>query len=94
MVKKVKVTLSLREDLVKSLKSKLALEGRALSDVVEESLIMYEESEFIEKLCEVLGLEKRFYTSFEVEADRPKGSKAEEVVREIRDERAKRLPGY
>ncbi|MBS7609620.1 hypothetical protein KEJ19_03490 [Candidatus Bathyarchaeota archaeon] len=94
MVKKVKVTLSLREDLVKSLKSKLALEERTLSDVVEESLIMYEESEFIEKLCEVLGLEKRFYTSSEVKADRPRGSKAEEIVREVRDERAKRLFGY
>ncbi|MEM0203518.1 MAG: hypothetical protein QXO16_05585 [Archaeoglobaceae archaeon] len=86
-MKKVKVTLSLREDLVRSLKSKLAFEKRSLSDVVEEALILYEGSEFLERLCEALGFEKRY--TFET---RPKGFKAEEIVREIRDEFEKRLP--
>ncbi|MEM2849666.1 MAG: hypothetical protein QXI36_05260 [Candidatus Bathyarchaeia archaeon] len=94
MVKKVKVTLSLREDLVKRVKSKLALEGRTLSDIVEESMATYDEFEFLEKLCEMLDLEKTFYTGFEIEADRPRGFKAEEAVREARDERAKRISRY
>jgi len=94
VVGKVKVTLSLRGDLVRSLKSKLALEGRTLSEVVEESLTLYEEAEFLERLCEALGLEKRYYTGPEVEADRPRGLRAEEAVREVRDERAERLPGH
>lgn len=54
MDKKVKVALSLREDLVKRLKSKLALEGRTLSDIVEGSLTTYDVFEFLEKLCEML----------------------------------------
>ncbi|MEM0023826.1 MAG: hypothetical protein QXF90_04085 [Thermofilaceae archaeon] len=94
VVGKVKVTLSLRGDLVRSLKSKLALEGRTLSEVVEESLTLYEEAEFLERLCEALGLEKRYYTGSEVEAGRPRGLRAEEAVREVRDERAERLPGH
>ena len=94
MVRKVKVTLSLREDLVKRAKSRLALESRSLSDLVEEFLAAYDTLEFLDQLCELLGLEKRFYTSSEVKAGRPPGLKAEDIVRELRDERAKRISGY
>ena len=94
MVRKVKVTLSLREDLVRSAKSKIAMEGKNLSKVVEEFLLIYNELEFLDMICDNLGLEKRFYTSFEVETDRPRGSRAEELVREVRDERAKHLLGH
>jgi len=41
----------------------------------------------------LLGLEKRFYTSSEVKAGRPLGLKAEDIVRELRDERAKHISG-
>ena len=94
LVKKVKVTLSLREDLVKRAKSRLALESRSLSDLVEEFLAVYDTLELLDQLCELLGLEKRFYTSSEVKAGRPLGLKAEDVVRELRDERAERISGY
>ena len=91
---KVKVTLSLREDLVRRVKSRLALENRALSDAVEELLAMYDELGFLDELCEALGLERRFYTGSEVKADRPRGLKAEDIVREARDGREKRISGY
>ena len=94
LAKKVKVTLSLREDIVKRAKSKLAMEGGSLSDLVEEFLSTYDELGFLDGLCRGLGFESRFYTSLEVEADRPRGLRAEEVVREIRDERSKRLLGH
>ena len=94
MAKKVKVTLSLREDLVRRTRSRLALEGRSLSDLVEEFLASYDTIELLDQLCELLGLEKRFYTSSEVKAGRPLGLKAEDIVRELRDERAKRISGY
>ena len=94
MVRKVKVTLSLREDLVKRAKSRLALESRSLSDLVEEFLATYDTLELLDQLCGLLGLEKRFYTSSEVKAGRPLGLKAEDVVRELRDERAERISGY
>ncbi len=94
MVRKVKVTLSLREDLVKRVKSRLALESRSLSDLVEEFLATYDTLELLDQLCELLGLEKRFYTSSEVKAGRPLGLKAEDIVRELRNERAKRISGY
>ena len=94
MAKKIKVTLSLREDLVRRARSRLALESRSLSDLVEEFLATYDTLEFLDRLCELLGLEKRFYTSSEVKANRPLGLKAEDIVRELRDERAKRISGY
>ena len=94
MAKKVKVTLSLREDLVRRAKSRLALEGRSLSDLVEEFLASYDTIELLDQLCELLGLEKRFYTSSEVKAGRPLGLKAEDIVRELKDERAERISGY
>lgn len=91
MTRKVKITLSLREDLVRKARSRLALESRSLSDLVEEFLANYDTLEFLDRLCESLGLRKRFYTSSEVKAGRPSGLKAEAIVRELRDGRAERL---
>lgn len=89
--RKIKVTLSLREDIVRRARSKLAMEGKSLSDAVEEFLLTYDELNFLDKLCESLGLESKFYMGSEVTANRSAGLKAEEVVREIRDERTKYL---
>jgi len=94
MTKKIKVTLSLREDLVRRTKSRLALESRSLSDLVEEFLATYDTLEFLDRLCESLNLKKRFCTGSEVKADRPLGLKAEDVVRELRDERTNRVSRY
>jgi len=91
MTGKSKLTLSLREDVVRRAKSRLAFEGRSLSEVVEEFLSLYDEVSFLDELCQKLNIEKRFYTSAEVETDRPKGPGAEKVVREIRDERSNHL---
>jgi len=91
LARKVKVTLSLRENIVKRARSKLAIEGRSLSDIVEEFLMSYDEFNFLDELSNSLGLESRFYTSSEVTANRPTGLKAEEIVREIRDERSNNL---
>jgi len=86
LARKVKVTLSLREDIVRRARSKLVIEGRSLSDAVEELLQTYNELDFLDKLCESLGLESRFNTSSEITPNRPTGIKAEGVVREVRDE--------
>jgi len=94
VVNKVKVTLSLREDVVKRAKSRLAMEGRNLSEVVEEFLSLYDKIGFLDKLCQSLNIEARFYTSAEVKANRPRGPGAEKIVREVRDERSKRLSGH
>ena len=94
MVKRIKVTLSLREDLVKKAEDRLASEGKSLSDLIEELLAMYDTLELLDRLCESLGLGKKFYTSSEVKASRPSGLKAEEVVRELRNGRVERVSGY
>ena len=88
---KVKLTLSLSKNLVRRAKSRVALEGRSLSEVIEELLSLYDEAGYIDELCQKLNLEKRLYTSSEVEAERPRGPKSEEVIREFRDERSERL---
>jgi len=79
---------------VRRAKSRLAMEGRSLSGVVEELLGVYDELSFLDELCGGLGLESRFYTDLEVVANRPSGLRAEEVVREVRDERSESLSGH
>ncbi|GBC70035.1 hypothetical protein HRbin01_01743 [archaeon HR01] len=91
MAGKVKLTLSVRGEIARRAKSRLALEGRSLSELVEEFLSLYDELGFLDELCRDLNLEERFYTSVEVETDRPGGPGAEKIVREIRDERSERL---
>lgn len=91
MAGKVKLTLSLKEDVVKRVKSRLVLEGRSLSELVEEMLLSYDEAGFLDEFCRGLNIEGRLYTSAEIEANRPRGLRAEDVVREVRDERSKRL---
>ena len=61
------------------------MEGRSLSDAVEEFLLTYNELDFLDKLCESLGIGSRFYTSSEITSNRSTGLKAEEAVREARD---------
>ena len=46
MARKVKVALSLGEGVVRRAKSKLAMEGRSLSDAVKEFLLTYDELHF------------------------------------------------
>ncbi|MEM3464995.1 MAG: hypothetical protein QW566_00845 [Candidatus Jordarchaeales archaeon] len=94
MAEKVKVTLLLSGELVRRVKSRLALDGKSLSGVVEELLSVYDGLRFLDELCEELGLESRFYTGLEVKADRLKRLRAEDVTREVRDEREERLLGH
>jgi len=94
LARKVKVTLSLREDVVRRAKSKLAMEGRSFSDAVEEFLLTYNELDFLDKLCESLGIESRFYMSSEITSNRSTGLKTEKAVREVRNERSNNLSRY
>ncbi len=47
-----KVTLSLDGELVRRVKSRLALNGKSLSSVVEEFPSIYDGFEFLDGLCE------------------------------------------
>jgi len=91
LARKIKITLFISEDIVRKAKNRLAIEGRSLSSIVEEFLMMYDELNFLDKLCESLGFESRFYKDTEILANRPRGFKAEKIVREIRDERSENL---
>ncbi|ABL79090.1 DUF6364 family protein [Thermofilum pendens] len=89
---KVKVTLSLDRDLVSRVKSRLAFEGRSLSELVEELLSMYDVEAFVRDLCRDLGVECRYFSPQEVVSGRVRGLRAEDVVREVRYGREERLP--
>ncbi len=91
---RVKVTLSLRGDLVRRVRSRLALEGRSLSDLVEELLETYDSEGLLDELCDELGLERRFYADAEVKSGRPRGLRAEDVVGEVRHGRGERVSGH
>ena len=88
---KIKVTLSLDERLVKKVKSKLALEGKTLSGTIEKLLANLDHLRFLDGLGEALRLERGVHSFKEVMADRPRGLDAGAVVRELRDEREKRI---
>ncbi|MEM1672076.1 MAG: DUF6364 family protein [Archaeoglobaceae archaeon] len=84
---KVKVTLSLKEELVKRVKSRLLMEDKTLSELVEEYLAIYDGFKILDAICDKFGMSKRLLSGLEVELDRERGLKAEEVLREIRNER-------
>ena len=94
LVRKVKVMLSLRDDVVRRVRARLAMEDRGPSDLVEELLLMYNVMGFLDELCKCLGIEARFYMDSEVRVGRPRGFRAEDVVREVRGGRSERLSGY
>jgi len=88
---KVKVTLSLDESLVRRIKSRLALEGKTLSETVESLLASLDYISFLNSLAEALDLERMVYSYNDVVASRPKGLDAGAVVREVRNEREKNI---
>ena len=84
---KKKLTLSVREDLVNEVKRLAAVDGRSLSNIVEE----YFESLVFERWAELLGEEMDLgglepTTESEVPMTRPKGLDAAKIVRELREE--------
>jgi len=88
---KVKVTLSLDEDLVKRVKARVALEGRTLSEAVESSLLEIDNMNLLMALIDILNLDKTTCSYNDVVRDRPKGLNAASLVRGIRDEREKNI---
>ncbi len=91
---KVRVTLSLDKDLVSRVKSRLALEGRSLSELVEDLLSIYDIETFIRDLCRGLGLDCRYSSPQEITSGRARGLRAEDIVREARYGREEHLSRY
>jgi len=88
-VGKRKLTLSVREDLVNEVKRLAAVDGKSLSNIVEE----YFESLVFERWAELLGEEMDLEgleptTESEIPMSRPKGLDAAKIVRELREERS------
>jgi hypothetical protein len=88
-VGKRKLTLSVREDLVNEVKRLAAVDGKSLSNIVEE----YFESLVFERWAELLGEEMDLEgleptTESEIPMSRPKGLDAAKIVRESREERS------
>ncbi len=82
---KAKITLSLDKSLVERIRSELS-SGETLSGAVEVSLANMSSEMFLERVGFALQLKKEVQSTREILAMRKPGLKAEEVVREIRDE--------
>ncbi len=87
---KIKVTLSVSEEVLREAKAGAAMSGESVSGMIEEflrSITKYG----IEEMMGELGIEKE-YTSFESvirsRSKAPKGMSAEKIIREMRDARA------
>ncbi|MFN3804907.1 MAG: hypothetical protein ACK4SY_07610 [Pyrobaculum sp.] len=91
MSDKVTITVRIRRDLYERVVERLSEEGKTIDAVVEEALAQYDGEEILDRFYKALGLEKREYTDAEIIAERPTGLKAEDVVREIREERERRI---
>jgi transcriptional regulator len=82
---KAKITLSLDKSLVERIRSELS-SGETLSGAVEISLANMSSEIFLERVGSALELKKEVLSPREILAMRKRGLRAEEVVREIRDE--------
>jgi hypothetical protein len=82
---KAKITLSLDKSLVERIRSELS-SGETLSGAVEISLANMSSEIFLDTVASALELKKEVMSPREILATRQRGLRAEEVVREIRDE--------
>ncbi len=91
---KKKLTLSIRDDLIREVK-KIALEkGVSLSNIVEEYFESLVSSNWIDKLAEELGIsELEPTTEDEIPAGRPKGVDSTRVIRDLRGDRWRKISG-
>lgn len=90
---KIKVTLSVSEEVLKEAKAGAAMAGVSVSGMIEEFLKSVTKYG-IEEMMSELGIKKE-YTSFESvirsRQKAPRGMSAEKVIREMRDARANSL---
>lgn len=77
--------MSLDKSLVERIRSELS-SGTTLSGAVETSLANMSSEIFLQRVASALGLKKEVLSPREILATRECGFRAEEVVREIRDE--------
>lgn len=91
-MKKRKLTLTIRGDLLEEVKRIATIRGETLSSIVEEYFEYLALNNWIESLARELGLGSLDYvTNEEIVKSRPKGFDAARVVRELRSGRERRI---
>ncbi len=89
---KIKVTLSVDDELLRESKAYLAEKNLTVSGTLEKALSEMAVSNIVERVASNLG-EKLGYVGYDqVPRNRPKGKDAARVVREARGERASAVP--
>ncbi len=92
MVGKRKLTLSIKEDLVDEVKKIVVERGESLSNIVERYFEYLASTRWIDALARDLGLGVlEPTTSSEIPSSRPKGFDSAKIVRELRDNRSRRI---
>ncbi len=81
---KTKIMLSIKKDVLEEIKKEFP--DRNLSSIVEESLENLSSKAFFNKIFELFEIEKEIMAPKDIKKIRKKGFKAEDVVREMRDE--------
>lgn len=89
---KTKLTLTIDKEVIRRAKSRLALEDRSISEVVEILLKSYTVS-WIDKLMVDLGIKEKYVSYDSVMKNRKTGLDAGKIVRSMRDARAKNIFG-
>lgn len=90
---KAKLTLTVDKETIRYAKSRFALEGTSISQVVEDLLKSYTGS-WIDKMMEELGVRERHVGYADVVMGRSRGLDAGKLVREMRDARANSVSRY
>jgi len=87
-----KLTLSVRKDLLDEVKRIAVVRGKSLSSIVEEYFEYLVSKEWVHALANELGLGPLEPTSeLEIIESRPRGFDAYRIVKEAREERARRI---
>jgi hypothetical protein len=90
---KTKLTLTIEKDIVRQAKSKLALEDKSVSEIVEVLLKSYVTNSWIDELMASLGIKKRYVSYDSVMKNRKRGLDSGKIIRSMRDGRANSISG-
>ncbi len=91
---KVKVTLSVDDELLSESRSYLAGKKLTISGTLEDALSEISMNDVVEKIAARIGANLEYVSFEEVARRRPKGKDAAKAVREARDARAEEVSRY
>ena len=91
---KMKVTLSVDEELLKEARPNITRKGFNMSTAFEEALKSFTTRYELLRMAEILGIKIEYISFEDVVRMRKKGGESGKLIRAMRDARANRISGH